>query len=110
LQPADLSVNNHFKQLLCSQYKTVQGESCPIQRATLLSESARVLSSTFTEHYIRCGWERSGLWPIDSTLVLDTGIVRNVPPEAVAATHPPQRRRGPRFNSQIYGLGEDVEV
>jgi hypothetical protein len=110
LQPLDLSVNNHFKQLLSSQYKTVQGESRPIQRARLLSETARVLSATLTEHHIRCGWERSGLWPIDPSLVLDTGMVRNVPPEAVAATPPPQSRRGARFNSQIFALGENAPV
>ena len=37
-------------------------------------------------------------------------MIRNVPPEAVAATPPPQRLCGPHFDSQIYALGEDVEV
>jgi hypothetical protein len=37
-------------------------------------------------------------------------MIRNVPSETAAATPPPQRRRGPRFDSQIYALGQDVEV
>jgi hypothetical protein len=36
-------------------------------------------------------------------------MAQNGPPEAVAAT-PPPRRREPRFDSQIYDLGEVAQV
>lgn len=110
LQPLDLCVNNHFKKLLASIFEPIRLEDSQQRRIRLLTNTARVLNSTLTEHYIKLGWERTGLEPICPQFVYDSGFVRNVAPlnsnEAPAPVRAPKRRRGEKFSSNILINGQ----
>ena len=110
VQPLDLCVNNHFKQLLTNIFEPIHQEDCQSRRIRLLRCTSRVLNSSLTEHFIKLGWERTGLERIHPQCVYNSGLVQNLDSskrnEPPAQEPAPKRRRGETFASNILINGQ----
>jgi hypothetical protein len=117
VQPLDQHVNGYFKELLRTDFKIIKGESAHQKRMRLMSCCKTVCSQSLSLRSIKIGWKKSGLFPLDPQMVLNTGMVVEKPRTEGEESIPRRPKRGKKFDGGIvtindlyYELNEELEL
>lgn len=105
LQPLDRCPNNEFKKLLKKNFVYKSKEDTSEKRIRILDAAIPSYQTALSGHYARAGWREAGLEPLNISKVIFQGSVDINAPINYA---PPEkkRKRGPRFNNQVFTNGK----
>lgn len=93
LQPLDVAVNGIFKIQLGKVFKSKRGQSAGERRNRILISTWRALSIALSWHYILCGFENSGIYPTNKSVVENSPYIQEK--QASEEPNPKKRKKTP---------------